>query len=1266
MIGRNVPCSVVITLVLLLVCTGQLTAQFEYPQPIKPGVHPRLLFGPDDIPAIRRRAATPRGRVMLARLRRSVYGHRDANLKNLKKQDPEWLASTRQDIKRGLLSKWGRQTRYAGLLYTATGNAQDGWIGAEMFRLWLSTRPEPGKIEPEVSWGNAEMAMAYDMLYHLLTPEERRHAVAVFASMTAEPTRKSFFTEWSLDGPRISNRKSCNWTPIRTSSLGLTCQVIEGQPGYNPEVARLSLKLMKAFLLEGISADGGMFEGVIYPLGYGCDRTPYYIISTRRRGVDLTKDTHVLEAPKWFAYETLPWGYESQAFNKSTGQYSGGTFPTFLGQEAGATGEWLFRNCRGWHPIQGQADETMQLIGGIVHTRPVRPDHLPPSHWFSAVGRVVCRSGWGPRDAHFTFNTNPLGAGHTNADQGHFTFASHGVNFIPDSGVHDYASSSHNLVHIDGVGQSEHEGALEAFIRFAELTGYADVVDADLKLAYDRMVVGPFNGPWHWVEYNPVQRADRRTLFVRGATGPLVVVTDDIKKDDQVREYDFLARTTRNNNLLVDGRSFTIAERFGGRYMHTVGPGKVATLMRDKIPGGTYRGWILVRGEPYPRQWSNTTVTINGKALPYNTTYFALGNYDAGWYWNPILPKGPKTEPPFELPEGKLEIRFDSKTGGQVAAVVLTRNKDWQPGYALPADGGDMVVLTMDDLVQGDDPWQVSRDPKSLLDGLFLGAEAPTLSIGENPATRQHVLHAKRNVAGTRFACVMAPRDQDEGKTLQPDPAGSSQVAMVKRDRAVDYVAASVDGKLTTGDVVTDAHAAVVSMERLPQLRWMTGFAVAQGTTLAYRGGVLVDSAVPVTVVNDRSSLHVRGPGGAEVTCRQLDATRLVVNGTETAMPAAEKSLVKVTIPKRPDRWTVDISADGQVVRVDGDGPLPLVVKAPGAVRCLVNGVDRWFVKSSNGDIYPLLETGTTLFEYAGQRSAAELAKLTDDAVTMTTVPGEKRRAMKLTDQTIFDLSSVSPGKYNLTLNLAAPDGATLAMRLGESTHTVKVPPTRGRGFRGVRMMNVGITAGSNKLVLEPTGEVYLDHLVPSAVPQLIEAVKWSIIGGFPSPWPEAGTEGVKTGLHTVYPPEKEIDLDASYEGTDGKKVTWQPCKPAEVIRRDLDKGVTFKQIGVNKGQIAYAVVFITSPTERDAELRIGTDWWARAWVNDNEVKTERPADLVKTDGAQFNAESTPAATVHLKKGINVLLVKNHGGSGGNRFFAYITDPGDLQFSPTR
>ena len=40
-------------------------------------------------------------------------------------------------------------------------------------------------------------------------------------------------------------------------------------------------------------------------------------------------------------------------------------------------------------------------------------------------------------------------------------------------------------------------------------------------------------------------------------------------------------------------------------------------------------------------------------------------------------------------------------------------------------------------------------------------------------------------------------------------------------------------------------------------------------------------------------------------------------------------------------------------------------------------------------------------------------------------------------------------------------------------------------------------------------------------------------------------------------------------------------------------------------------------------------------------------------------------AVVHLKKGVNTLLVKNHGGSMFNLFVCYIADPGDLKIAPT-
>ena len=129
--------SSIVFVALLTVVPSQ--AQDIYPDPVEPGVHPRLLFGPSDIPDIRRRAESPRGKKIIGRLRRNVYGHRDRDAKKLLEGDADWLAATRKDIKRGLLSKWNRKTRHAAMLYTATGDEKDGQIAVELFRLWLST-----------------------------------------------------------------------------------------------------------------------------------------------------------------------------------------------------------------------------------------------------------------------------------------------------------------------------------------------------------------------------------------------------------------------------------------------------------------------------------------------------------------------------------------------------------------------------------------------------------------------------------------------------------------------------------------------------------------------------------------------------------------------------------------------------------------------------------------------------------------------------------------------------------------------------------------------------------------------------------------------------------------------------------------------------------------------------------------------------------------------------------------------------------------------
>lgn len=159
--------------------------------------------------------------------------------------------------------------------------------------------------------------------------------------------------------------------------------------------------------------------------------------------------------------------------------------------------------------------------------------------------------------------------------------------------------------------------------------------------------------------------------------------------------------------------------------------------------------------------------------------------------------------------------------------------------------------------------------------------------------------------------------------------------------------------------------------------------------------------------------------------------------------------------------------------------------------------------------------------------------------------------------------------------------------------------------------------------------------------------MKWNIIGPF--------TNEKREGFATVFPPEKEIKLDASYEGKTGK-VAWQPYettneygkldfnKPLGVItgaapappkeeapvggRRRKGGGIEYL-----KEVTAYAVTDFNSATERDAEIRLGCkDGW-KVWVNGQFVFGRDEYHR----GAQLDQYKLK---VHLNKGKNTILVK--------------------------
>ncbi len=130
----------------------------------------------------------------------------------------------------------------------------------------------------------------------------------------------------------------------------------------------------------------------------------------------------------------------------------------------------------------------------------------------------------------------------------------------------------------------------------------------------------------------------------------------------------------------------------------------------------------------------------------------------------------------------------------------------------------------------------------------------------------------------------------------------------------------------------------------------------------------------------------------------------------------------------------------------------------------------------------------------------------------------------------------------------------------------------------------------------------------------------WNVIGPFDN------TD--RTGFAKVFPPEKKVDLTATYKGKEGQ-VGWKPfVSDHEYGTVDLNK-----PLGMKKQVTGYAYTEFESPSERNVEIRLGCKNAWKVWVN-GELLFERDE---YHRGIRIDQYSLPAT---LKAGTNAILVK--------------------------
>ena len=193
----------------------------------------------------------------------------------------------------------------------------------------------------------------------------------------------------------------------------------------------------------------------------------------------------------------------------------------------------------------------------------------------------------------------------------------------------------------------------------------------------------------------------------------------------------------------------------------------------------------------------------------------------------------------------------------------------------------------------------------------------------------------------------------------------------------------------------------------------------------------------------------------------------------------------------------------------------------------------------------------------------------------------------------------------------------------------------------------LGLLDGNHVVGLESAGKlvitaVEISPIVPTCLKQ------WAAIGAF------EGKPGWGWGsMDMVFPPEKGIDLNATYTGLDGKPIQWQQIDIGEdKFIQLLERYFPYDNLGRQGIGVAYLAQWVYAPTARDVTLYDAQDWFLNLWINGK-------LTVDHISGPWYNYETR---TIHLEKGWNTLLFKVAPGSTSWRANYALSDPGDEKF----
>ena len=280
----------------------------------EPGVHPRILMSPEDLPDLRLRLEqTKTGRALYANLKQRLHSAiGDPNSWSstlyacLARGDAEgarsllhahhgwpadighyqpWLSSIvleamdsliAQDSARGKAAATALST-YVEIIRPDVEEALKAPIGDDSFRARVagpSTGPTNSGSEVRNSMGYQFVGYGYDFAYPYMTVPQRETVRGLIGDFTRGRV-------WM--GAELPHHfRNWNWIAIGLQ-IPLLSMSIEGEQGYDPRVYRLGVQIARDYLAYGISPKGVSTEAVGYTQ-FGLTWANPFIVAAARRG----------------------------------------------------------------------------------------------------------------------------------------------------------------------------------------------------------------------------------------------------------------------------------------------------------------------------------------------------------------------------------------------------------------------------------------------------------------------------------------------------------------------------------------------------------------------------------------------------------------------------------------------------------------------------------------------------------------------------------------------------------------------------------------------------------------------------------------------------------------------------------------------------------------------------------------------------------------------------------------------------------------------